>query len=550
MGTHEVANQPPPLADVNLYATDRALAEAVRREGGAWAEADVTALGARLGEAEVLEWGVQANRHPPVLHAFDRFGHRRDEVEFHPAWHALLGLAVGRGLHSGPWRAPRPGAHVARAAGVFLLSQVEAGVGCPIAMTYAAVPPLRRQPELAAEWLPRMCSTTYDPVLRPVAAKDGVLVGMAMTEKQGGSDVRANTTRAVPVGAGGPGGEYRLTGHKWFCSAPMCDAFLVLAQAPGGLACFLLPRVLPDGTKNAFHIQRLKDKLGNRSNASSEVEFDGAWARLVGEEGRGVPIIIEMAAYTRLECALGSAGMMRQALVQAVHHAQHRAAFGRRLVEQPLMLNVLADLAVESEAATALALRLAGSWDRHDDPGEAALRRIATPAAKYWLGKRAPAAVVEALEVLGGNGYVEESVLPRLYREVPLNSIWEGSGNVMCLDVLRALGRQPDSADAVRAELRTAAGLDRRLDAHVAALDTELAAAVTGRDETEAQARRFVERLALALQGALLVRHAPPPVADAFCASRLGGDGGRTFGTLPAKADVAAIVERAWGGPR
>jgi putative acyl-CoA dehydrogenase len=424
---------------------------------------------------------------------------------------------------------------------VFLLTQVEAGVGCPVAMTYAAVPSLRRQPDVAAEWLPPICTTVYDPGLRPVARKAGVLVGMALTEKQGGSDVRANTTRAEPAG-----GEYRLTGHKWFCSAPMCDAFLVLAQAPGGLSCFLLPRVLPDGTRNAFHLQRLKDKLGNRSNASSEVEFDGASARLVGEEGRGVPIIIEMAAYTRLECALGSAALVRHALVQAIHHASHRAAFGRRLVEQPLMRNVLADLAVESEAATALALRLAGAWDRPDDPAEAAFRRIATPAAKYWLGKRAPVAIVEALEVLGGNGYVEESVLPRLYREAPLNSIWEGSGNVMCLDVLRALGRQPETADAVRAELRAAAGLDRRLDAHVAALDTELAVAAVGRDETEVQARRLVERLALALQGALLVRHAPPAVADAFCASRLGGDGGRTFGTLPAKADVAAIVERAW----
>jgi putative acyl-CoA dehydrogenase len=546
MATHEVANQPPPLADVNLYAADRALAEAVRREGAGWAEAELAALGGRLGEAEVLEWGAQANRHPPVLHAFDRAGRRRDEVEFHPAWHALLGLAVSRGLHSGPWRAPRPGAHVARAAGVFLLNQVEAGVCCPIAMTYAAVPTLRRQPDLAAEWLPRICATAYDPGLRPVAEKAGVLVGMALTEKQGGSDLRTSTTRAVPVGGSGPEGEYLLTGHKWFCSAPMCDAFLVLARAPGGLSCFLLPRVLPDGTRNAFHLQRLKDKLGNRANASSEVEFDGAWARLVGEEGRGIPITIEMAAYTRLECALGSAGLVRQALVQAAHHAAHRAAFGRRLVEQPLMRNVLADLAVESEAATALVVRLAGAWDRQDDPGEAAFRRIATPAAKYWLGKRAPAAVVEALEVLGGNGYVEESVLPRLYREAPLNSIWEGSGNVMCLDVLRALGRQPETADVVRAELAAAAGLDRRLDAHVAALDTELAAAALGRDEAEAQARRFVERLALALQGALLVRHAPPAVADAFCASRLGGEGGRTFGTLPAKADVTALVERAW----
>jgi putative acyl-CoA dehydrogenase len=546
MPTHEVLNQAPPLVGYDLFTTDRALVDALRREGAGWAEADLAALGARLGEAEVLEWGVQANRHPPLLHAFDRFGHRRDEVEFHPAWHALLGLAIGAGLHSGPWRRPRPGAHVARAAGLLLLNQVEAGVCCPVGMTYAAVPSLRRQPELAAEWEPRICSTAYDPRALSAAEKAGVLVGMAMTEKQGGSDVRANTTRAVPVAGGGPGGEYRLTGHKWFCSAPMSDAFLVLAQAPRGLSCFLLPRFTPDGARNRFHLQRLKDKLGNRANASSEVELDGAWARLVGEEGRGVPTIIEMASLTRLDCVLGSTALVRQALVQALHHATHRVAFGRRLAEQPLMRNVLADLAVESEAATALALRLARAWDAQDDPAEAAFRRIATPAAKYWVCKRAPSAVGEALEVLGGNGFVEECVLPRLYREAPLNSIWEGSGNVMCLDVLRAMARQPECVEAVRAELGRAAGLDRRLDAFVAALEADLALAARGGEESEGQARRLVERLALALQGALLAGHGPEPVAEAFCATRLGADWGRAFGTLPPKVDLGALLARAW----
>jgi putative acyl-CoA dehydrogenase len=541
MATHEVSNQPPPLADTNLFARDRSLVEAVRREGAGWAEAELAGLGARLGSAEALEWGAQANRHPPLLQTHDRFGRRRDEVEFHPAWHALLGLAVGHGLHAAPWREPRPGAHVARAAGVFLLTQVEAGVGCPVGMTYAAVPALRHQPELAKAWEPLILSTTYDPGLRPAATKAGVLLGMAMTEKQGGSDVRANTTRAVRDNGGGPGALYRLTGHKWFCSAPMCDAFLVLAQAPGGLGCFLLPRVLPDGGRNQFHIQRLKDKLGNRANASSEVELDGAFAHLVGEEGRGVPTIIEMASYTRLECALGSSALVRQAVAQAIHHATYRRAFGRTLVDQPLMRNVLADLAVESEAATALALRLARAWDRQDDEREIAFRRIVTPATKYWLCKRAPAAVAEALEVLGGNGYVEESVLPRLYREAPLNSIWEGSGNVMCLDVLRALARQPASLDSVRAELAAAAGTDRRLDEFVAALLSDLASPA----DAELQGRRLVERLALALQGSLLVRHAPPPVADAFCASRLAGNRGGAFGTLPAAVDFAAIIDRA-----
>ena len=550
MATHEVENQPPPLVDWNLSDTDRALVEALRREGAGWAEGTLAAFGARLGSQEVLDWGVQASRYPPVLQAFDRFGRRRDEVEFHPAWHELLCLGVGQGLHSGPWRDPRPGAHVARAAGVMLLNQVEAGVCCPLAMTYAVVPALRMEPALAAEWEPRILTATYDPRFRPAPEKGGALLGMAMTEKQGGSDVRANTTRAVPEAGGGPGAAYRLTGHKWFCSAPMCDAFLVLARAQGGLSCFFLPRFLPDGTRNRFFLQRLKDKLGNRSNASSEVELDGAWARLLGEEGRGVPTILEMGNLTRLDCAIGSAGLMRQAVAQAMHHAAHRAAFGRRLVDQPLMRNVLADLAIESEAATCVTMRLARAWDRQDDSGETALRRILTPAVKYWVTKRTPALVAEAMEVLGGNGYVEESILPRLYREAPLNSIWEGSGNVMCLDVLRAMARRSDALEALRAELAAGAGADRRLDENLAALEADLprggeAGAPHDPEAIERGARRLVERLVLALQGALLVRHAPSAVADAFCASRLAGDRGGAFGTLPVGVDVGAIIARA-----
>jgi putative acyl-CoA dehydrogenase len=540
--THEVLNQAPPLVDYDLFATDAALIQAVRGEGAGWAEAELSALGTRLGRAEVVALGEQANRQPPVLHAFDRYGRRRDEVEFHPAWHAMLRLGIEAGLHAAPWRDGRAGAHVARAAGFFLLSQVEAGVGCPLAMTYAAVPTLRLEPAVAASWEPHLLSRVYDPSLRPVAEKDGALVGMAMTEKQGGSDVRANTTRAVP----GEDGGWRLTGHKWFCSAPMSDAFLVLAQAPAGLTCFLLPRVLPGGGRNGLILQRLKDKLGNRSNASAEVELEEAWALQVGPAGRGVPTIIEMVACTRLDCALGSAALIRQAVAQASHHAAHRTAFGRRLAEHALMQNVLADLAVESEAATALALRVAGAFDRAGgDPVEAALRRIVTPAAKYWLGKRAPAAIAEAMEVLGGNGYVEESPLPRLYREAPVNSIWEGSGNVMCLDVLRALARDPGTADALRLELGRARGGDRRLDAWVAALEGDLRPGPASAETREGSARRLAERLALALQGALLVRHAPAFVADAFCASRLAGEGGRAFGAMPAGGAGSALLERA-----
>jgi putative acyl-CoA dehydrogenase len=538
--THEVFNQPPPLVDYDLFSSDRALVEAVRRDGTDEAVPGLATFGRRLGSAEVIEWGIEANRTTPVLQSFDRFGRQRDVVEFHPAWHELMALAVGEGLHTGPWAEPRACAHVARAAQVYMQCQIEAGVQCPITMTYGAVPALRQQTEIAREWLPRLYSRRYDRRFLPAREKTGALMGMGMTEKQGGSDLRANTTTAHAAEGGGPGTLYRFVGHKWFLSAPMCDAFLVLAQADKGPSCFFLPRWTPDGEVNALRLRRLKDKLGNRSNASSEVEFENAAAWLVGEEGRGIPVIIEMATYTRLDCAAASAGLMRQALAQATHHAANRTAFQRRLIDQPVMTNVLADLALEAEAATALALRLARAFDRQDDPGESAFRRLMTPAAKYWICKRAITVAGEAMEVLGGNGYVEESIMPRLYREMPVNSIWEGSGNVMCLDVLRALTRTPDAMDALRAELAPARGGDARLDGAIAALEARL----TARPE-EGQARRLVEEMVLAVQAALLVRHAPAAVADAFCASRLGGDHGGAFGTLPRGADLAAIVERA-----
>ncbi|GAA3239195.1 acyl-CoA dehydrogenase family protein [Streptomyces lavendulae] len=539
--THTVSNQAPPLVGYEAYLGDRALTEGVERH---LADADaglrdevreeLTSIGRAAGSAQAQEWGRQANENPPVLRTHDRYGHRIDEVEFHPAWHRLLGHAVTSGL-TDAWG--RPAGHLRRAAGFFLWSQAESGHGCPVSMTHAAVPALRADPELAAEWEPRLTSHVYEEGLRPAAQKGGVLFGMAMTEKQGGSDVRANTTAAVPLDASG---EYLLTGHKWFCSAPMSDGFLVLAQAPGGLSCFLVPRVLPDGTRNAFAIQRLKDKLGNKSNASGEIEFDGTWARLVGEEGRGVRTIIEMVAATRLDCVIGSASLMRQALTQAVHHAEHRSAFGAPLIDQPLMRNVLADLALESEAATVLTLRLAAAYDAGTDR-ERAFLRLAVPTAKYWVTKRCTPMVAEALECLGGNGYVEESVLPRLLRESPVNSIWEGSGNVQALDVLRALQREPQALNAFLQEVGLARGADHRLDAAIKDLLTELA----DLDGIQARARRVVERMALVLQGSLLVRWAPPEVADAFCASRLGGDRGSAFGTLPHTLDLGSVVARA-----
>jgi putative acyl-CoA dehydrogenase len=535
--THDVTNQPPPLEGGNPFLDDAALVEALEREGAGWAREQAVATG-ELAGGEAIEWGFQANRNPPVLHTHDRFGRRVDEVEFHPAWHRLLASAVERGMHAMPWREPRPGAHAARAAMFMTMSHAESGHGCPISMTYSAAPALRSTPELAAEWEPRLTSLEYDPAVRPAGEKAGALAGMAMTEKQGGSDVRANTTRAEPAD-----GAYALTGHKWFCSAPMCDVFLVLAQAPGGLSCFLLPRWRPDGTRNAFHIQRLKDKLGNRSNASSEIELDGAFARMVGEEGRGVRTIIEMVNHTRLDCVLGSTGLMRAAVAQATHHAAHRSAFGKRLADQPLMRNVLADLAVESEAATVTAMRLARAYDEAaaGDDDARAFGRIATAVSKYWICKRGPAHVGEALEVLGGNGYVEDSGMPRLYRESPLNSIWEGSGNVIALDVLRAMARGPRSVEAFFAEVALAEGAEPRLDAAAAKLRAELADPA----DAEARARRVVERMALVLQASLLVRHAPATVAGAFVSSRLEGDHGLAFGTLPPGTDFAAIVERA-----
>ena len=535
--THEVLNQVPPLEGRNLFADHAALQEALEREGGGWARERLHAAGAFWG-GEPMRWGVEANEHPPVLHTHDRFGHRRDEVEFHPAWHALMRAGVEQELHALPWRTDQPGAHVARAATYVCSGQAEAGFGCPITMTFAAVPALRTQPDLAAEWVPRLTATTYDPDLKPAAEKAGALCGMAMTEKQGGSDVRANSTRALA----GDDGWWELTGHKWFCSAPMCDLFLVLAQTDEGVTCFALPRVLPDGSRNAgFQLQRLKDKLGNRSNASSEVEFRGALARLVGEPGRGVPTIIEMVNHTRLDCVIGTAAGMRAAVAQATWHAAHRSAFGKRLADQPLMVNVLADLAIESEAATAVALRLARAYDEAPaNPGADAFKRLATAVAKYHVCKRAPGHAFEALECLGGNGYVEASGMPRLYREAPLASIWEGSGNVMALDVLRALARSPEAFDAFFAEIDEAAGADPRLDDFAAATRAEF----SDLEAIEPRARRVVERMALCLQGSLLVRHAPPAVADAFCAARLAGDAGLHYGTLPPGADAAAIVAR------
>jgi putative acyl-CoA dehydrogenase len=541
--THEVLNQPPPLAGYDLYSSDPVLGDALGREGAGWAADGVRALGALAGTPEAIAWGEAADTNPPRLRTHDRHGRRIDEVEFHPAWHRLLGTAISHGLHAAPWRDPRPGAQVARAAGFYLWTQVEAGHGCPVSMTFAAVPALRAAaPELAGTWEPKLTAPVYEPGLAPVAAKAGALCGMAMTEKQGGSDVRASTTTAAPTG---PDGMWLLTGHKWFCSAPMSDAFLVLAQTPAGLSCFLVPRVLPDGARNRFHLQRLKDKLGNRANASAEIELDGAGGWPVGEPGRGLAAILEMVNHTRLDCVVGSAALMRQAVAQATHHAAHRSAFGRRLADQPLMANVLADLAVESEAATLLAMRLAGAFDRAaGDAAEAAFRRLATAVAKYWVCKRAPAVAAEALECLGGNGYVEESGMPRLYREAPLNSLWEGAGNINSLDVLRVLARQPEGVAALLDELAPARAAEPRLERAAAACERELGGAADP-VALQAGARRLVERLAVLLQAALLVRHGHPAVADAFCASRVAGDRGAAFGTLPPGLDLAAIVERA-----
>ena len=554
--THEVFNQARPFGDVNLLQCDPALQEAFAREGAAWAGDELDTLGAALGRKELQELARSANANGPRLVNFDRSGERIDEVEFHPAWHALMQLLIGAGVHASPWADPRPGAQVARAAAYLLFGQVENGTQCPATMTYASVPALRRAPQIAAKWLPKILSREYDPRSLPVEHKRGALIGMGMTEKQGGTDVRANTTRATelpPFDArerfGDDGeGAWRIVGHKWFFSAPQSDAHLVLAQtdeagsaARGtGLSCFFVPRFLPDGSRNAIRVQRLKDKLGNRSNASSEVEFCGAVGWLVGAVGRGIPTILEMGSHTRLDCVVGTAGIMRAALCHALHHARGRSVFGKPLARQPLMQNVLADLAIESEAATAFALRLARCFDHPDDPLEAALGRLLTPAGKYWLCKRGPAFGAEAMEVMGGNGYVEDGPLARLYREFPVNSIWEGSGNVMCLDLLRALGKNPqESRTALEAELAPAAALDARFAAYAERLGADLGAA------TESGARRIAEQVVTAVQGALLLRHAPPYVAEAFVASRIAQDVGGAFGRLPDGLDFDAILVRA-----
>jgi putative acyl-CoA dehydrogenase len=543
--THSVSNQAPPLVDYNVFETDQPLVEAIQREGAAWAQAPLLTFGSLIGGQEAIEWARAANQFPPVLQTHDATGVRIDRVDFHPAYHRLMELSIRYGLHAMPWREPRAGAHVARAAMLMISSQNEYGHCCPISMTHACLPSLRKQPEIAREWEPRIVSLDYDARFVPAAQKRGVTLGMAMTEKQGGSDVRANATQAVPMGARGPGQGYLLTGHKWFCSAPMSDAFLVLAQTDAGVSCFLVPRFTPDGVQNTFSLQRLKDKLGNRSNASSEVEFDRTYGQLIGEEGRGVAVIIEMVTHTRLDSALGSAALMRRALVHAIHHARHRAAFGRKLAEQPLMQNVLADLALESEAATVLTLRIARAYDESgpaEDNPEAPFRRLATALAKYWLCKRGPSAVAESLECLGGNGYVEQFPLARLYREAPLNSIWEGSGNVICLDVLRAIQREPETFEAWLAEVEVATHADARLRRHVDSVKDERAKPTLD----PFAARRWTEKLALGLQAALLVQNAPAEVADAFCASRLGGDWGHAFGTLPHGVAAQSIIERAF----
>ena len=538
--THEVFNQPRPLENYNAWATDIALQEAVRREGGGAFEDRLEAYGAIAG-SEVLELGFEANENKPRLRTHDRFGHRIDEVDYHPAYHRLMTLGISHGLTSLTWTGGS-GARVARTALMYLHNQFEAGTMCPMTMTHAVIPSLREQPDVAAEWEPLVLSGEYDQRFIPPAQKRGVTLGMAMTEKQGGSDVRANTTRATPVAQPGPGQAYELVGHKWFCSAPMSDAFLTLAYTGGGLSCFLVPRWCPDGSRNRFHIQRLKDKLGNQSNASSEIEYHGAWSRMVGEEGRGVATILRMVGETRLDCVIGSASLQRQALAQAVNHCAGREAFGRRLVDQPMMRNVLADLALESEGAVAMTMRLARGFEAAaGDEHSALFVRIATAVAKYWVCKRAPMMINEAQECLGGAGYVEETILPRLYREAPVNAIWEGSGNVQCLDVLRALSKTPQTLDAFFVELDRAKGEDRHFDHYVTALKKEF----DHTEDMQLRARRVVEGMALALQGALLIQAGNAAVADAWCASRLAGDGGLLAGTLAPGTDLDTLIRRA-----
>ena len=534
LATHEVTNQPSEFAGRNLYRIDQPLREAVMREAGEWLDTRMDALGAELGTERVLELGETANRFPPELVTFDRYGRRVDEARFHPAYHELMTVAMRHEIHDVAWKIGQKGAHVGHAAMLALFTQAEAGTMCPINMTYASVPALQAHADVAQPWLDRLIGGKYDAPLRPIGGKAGITVGMAMTEKQGGSDVRANTTRAERTGDG-----YVLTGHKWFCSAPMSDGFLALAQAKGGLSCFLVPRITEGGERNAIHVMRLKDKLGNKSNASSEIEFHGAGAMLLGDEGRGVHVIIDMVHHTRLGTIAGTLGIMRMALAQAAHHVSERRAFQRKLIDQPLMRAVIADLAVEYEAAVVLVARVARAFDGGGEH-ERAFARLGVALAKYWLTKRNPNFVYECMECHGGAGYVEETPMPRLFRESPLNAIWEGSGNVIALDILRTLAREPLALEAYRAELAAAAGGNADLDAAAAALSGELARGSIA----ESRGRFIAERMALVLQGALLVRHAPAAVADAFCATRLGGEGGRSFGVLPSGVDVEGVVKR------
>lgn len=537
-----VLNQAVPLADYNPYDGDTALREAVAREGAQWAEDDIREFAAECGTAHALELGRLANEHEPILKTHDRFGTRIDVVEFHPSYHELMAAGIAAGVHASPWSDPRDGAHVARAAISHVRHQVEQGTSCPLTMTFAVVPSLRLQPEIAAQWEPKVLSTEYDPRFLPVSEKRGAIFGMAMTERQGGSDVRANTSRATPVGAGGAGAEYTLEGHKWFCSAPMCDAFLVLAYAKQGLSCFLVPRFRPDGSQNTIRFLRLKPKLGNRSNASSEIEFRSAWAQMIGEPGRGISTIIEMVRHTRLDCTLGGASLIRRCVAEALHHTMHRWAFSKPLIQQPLMRNVLADLALESEAATALSFRLASLFDQASADAEAAaLARGLTPIAKYWVTKRETVVAREALECLGGNGFIEESPMPRLFRESPLNSVWEGAGNVQCLDFLRAAEREPESIQAVFGFLSKSRGAEPAFDRVLAAT----IAAAGDAEHVELRARKIVEDLALLFQAALLMEHAPEQVATAFVRSRLGNEHGSALGTLPSDLDFGSIIDRA-----
>ena len=541
--THEVFNTPPHMGDQDLWNSDRALKHWTSKQGAGWAEAKLAEFGRSVGTAENFERARQANRFPPELKAFDRYGMWVNQVDFHPAYHDLMTLAIENEVPNFAWRHEQPGAQVAHAAMTYMFAQVEGGVLCPMAMTYAAIPSLRLTPAIGAEWIPRLLSTSYDPRDIPVEQKTGATMGMFMTEKQGGSDVRANTTRAEPIGAQtGPGAAYHLTGHKFFCSAPMCDAFLSLAYTDGGQSCFLIPRWRPDGTRNGLYIQRLKDKLGNRSNASSEMEFQDTYAIMLGDEGRGVRTIIEMVQGNRMYCAMASAGMMRQGLVQALHHTMHRSAFQKRIIQQPLMRNVLADLALEVEGALAFGLRVARAMDEAaNDEDAAAFARVGTAIAKFWNCRRASDHVCEALECHGGPGYVEESIMPRMYREAPVNSIWEGSANIMCLDVLRALAREPRALPSVFSVLEQVAGSDQRLDNAV----TQLRDALTDPKDAEFRARALTSRMAIALQAALLIQHAPAAVSEAYIASRLGGEWFGGYGNLPAGLDIDAILARA-----